>query len=145
MKRRKVVGIVGLVAAGMLALAGMPRAADEQKVDNPQACADCMRECDMCARHCVELAASGKREHTHTLGTCADCASFCAMAAQVVARQGPLAGTACEGCAKACAACGAACEKFPDDEHMKRCAEECRRCEKACREMLQHTGEDGGK
>ena len=34
--------------------------------------------------------------------------------------------------------CGAECEKFKDDEHMKRCAEECKKCAKACREMLKY-------
>ncbi|MGH7137334.1 MAG: four-helix bundle copper-binding protein [Pirellulales bacterium] len=40
---------------------------------------------------------------------------------------------------------GEACEKFPDDPHMKKCAEECRECEKACREMVKHVGHSGGK
>ena len=39
---------------------------------------------------------------------------------------------------KACAKCAAACEKFPDDAHMKKCAAECRKCEKACKDMLAH-------
>jgi hypothetical protein len=56
-----------------------------------------------------------------------------------------MSGTICESCAKACDICGAACEKFPDDEHMKRCAQECRECAKACREMLKHVGADKGK
>jgi hypothetical protein len=154
MERRRVLGMVGLLGATLLVLAGAVRSADQAREDNPhaghmshcaKACADCMRECDMCSRHCTEQVAAGKKDHMQTLGTCADCASFCAMAAHVVARQGPMANLACDGCAKACATCGTACEKFPDDEHMKRCAEECRRCEKACKEMLQHLGSDGGK
>ena len=151
MDRRRVWGLVGLVAAGLLVLGGRAAAADE---DNPhaghmqgcaKACAECMRECDACSRHCAELVASGHKDHLETLGTCADCSSFCEMAAHVVARGGPMSRTACEACAKACAVCGAACAKFPDDQHMKRCADECKSCEKACREMLQHLGQDAGK
>jgi hypothetical protein len=37
---------------------------------------------------------------------------------------------------KACSRCGKACEKFPDDKHMKSCAEECRKCETACKAMV---------
>jgi hypothetical protein len=34
--------------------------------------------------------------------------------------------------------CAKACEAFPDDKHMKACAEECRKCEKACKAMVKH-------
>ena len=30
------------------------------------------------------------------------------------------------------------CEKFPDDRHMKACAEECRKCAKECRDMVKN-------
>jgi hypothetical protein len=105
-----------------------------------KACSDCQRICDACATHCAHMVANGQTEHMHTLQTCRDCASFCAAAAQIVARHGPFSDLICTSCAEACARCGAACEKHPNDEHMKRCAEECRRCEKACREMLKHVG-----
>jgi hypothetical protein len=99
-----------------------------------------MRECEMCARHCADLVAAGRKEHLKTLGTCADCAEFCAAAARIVSRNGPMSVTICEACAKACDTCGAACEKFASDEHMRRCAQECRECAKACRDMIQHAG-----
>jgi hypothetical protein len=103
-----------------------------------KACSDCQRECDTCAAHCAHKIAEGKKEHLTTLKTCQDCADFCVAASQIVARGGPFAMLICAPCAEACAACGKECEKFPDDEHMKRCAAECRKCEKACREMLKH-------
>jgi hypothetical protein len=37
--------------------------------------------------------------------------------------------------------CAEECEKFPDDEHMVRCAKECRRCEKACRDLVKNAGQ----
>jgi hypothetical protein len=105
-----------------------------------KACADCMRECESCAHHCAYQVAEGKKEHLTTLGTCADCGEFCAQAAKIVSRHGPMSVLTCESCAKACDVCGTACEKFPDDDHMKRCAKACRDCAKACRDMVGHAG-----
>jgi hypothetical protein len=143
-------GVAGfLTAAALLAGISAP-GVDEQRAPDDKhphmgahdecakACSDCQRACDSCAHHCGEMVASGKKDHLRTLHTCSDCANFCAAAAQIVARQGPMSGIICEACAKACNLCGAACEKFPDDEHMKLCALECRKCEKACKEMLKH-------
>jgi hypothetical protein len=84
--------------------------------------------------------AEGHKEHARTVQTCNDCGEFCAMAAKIVGRAGPMAVPACEGCAKACDVCGDACEKFPDDEHMKTCAKACRDCARACRDMIKHAG-----
>ncbi len=101
-----------------------------------KACSDCQRACDSCATHCTHLLFEGKKEHLATAMSCQDCATVCAAAAQIVARGGPQSVLICECCAKACDQCGAACEKFPDDKHMKACATECRKCEKACRAMV---------
>jgi hypothetical protein len=101
-------------------------------------CARCMLECESCARHCADMVRRGEVKHEKTLGTCADCGDVCAVAAKVVARQGPMATTICEACATACETCAKACEEFPADEHMKRCAKACRDCGKACREMIKH-------
>lgn len=101
-------------------------------------CNDCQRACDSCATHCAMLLAQGKKEHLHTLQTCQDCSSYCIAAATIVARRGPFSDIICKSCEEACARCAKACEKHPDDPHMKQCAEACRKCEKACREMVRH-------
>ena len=44
----------------------------------------------------------------------------------------------------ACDRCAKECEKFPQDQHMAACAEECRKCEKACKAMLPHVGHAAG-
>ena len=129
---------------GVLATAAPP--ADKPSALTEQcakACADCMRECERCAHHCVHLIASGQKEHTYTLGTCLDCADFCAVAAKVVSRHGPMTVSACEACAKACDVCAAACDKHPEDEHLKRCAKACQDCAKLCRDMVKHTADAG--
>jgi hypothetical protein len=109
-----------------------------------KACSDCQRACDMCSTHCAQKLVDGNKDHMTTLGTCRDCADFCATAAQIVARSGPFSAEICKGCAEACARCAAECEKFPDDAHMKACAAECRKCEKACREMVAHAAHAHG-
>lgn len=106
-----------------------------------KACDECARECNACFRHCVHLVGEGKKEHAKTVQTCADCGAYCQLASQLSARQSPMAGYACDGCARACDDCARACEQFPQDEHMTRCARECRECAKACREMLKHVAQ----
>ncbi len=104
-----------------------------------KACNDCGRACDACGAHCAELIAKGHKEHLATLQTCQDCATHCAAAACITARQGPFTDLICKACAEACKSCGEACEQHKQDPVMRRCAEECRRCERACKEMLKHT------
>lgn len=154
MRRATWLSLFGLTAVLLFALENpAPAAAGDKGKDAhsahfaecAKACNDCQRECDSCAHHCAMQVAAGKKEHLRTLGTCLDCANFCATSSQIVSRHGPLSATICESCAKACATCGEACEKFPGDEHMKRCAQECRKCEKACREMVKHAGHVSSK
>jgi hypothetical protein len=103
-------------------------------------CVRCAKECESCFNHCAHMVAQGKKEHLRTLKTCLDCGEFCAVAAKMMSRHGAFMGLMCEACAKACDECGAECEKFPNDEAMKRCAQACRDCAKACREMVKATG-----
>lgn len=142
--------VLGAAALTLLATAsvGEGRAEDKDQAEHfakcAKACSKCMLECESCARHCVGMVAEGKKDHLKTVGTCSDCAEFCAVSAKIVARRGPMAAMSCASCAKACDVCADACdrccEKSPD-EHMKRCAEECRACAKACRDMVQHAGQ----
>ena len=153
MNTRKFAGIG--VAALALAIGGVVAFAQtgqtqEKKVAHTEhdgmmqacakACSDCQRACDSCATHCTHSLHEGKKEHLTTVMSCQDCATVCVAAAQIVSRGGPHSVLICECCEKACDQCGTACEKFPDDKHMKSCAEECRRCEKACLAMIKHMG-----
>ena len=49
-----------------------------------KACSDCQRACDSCSTHCASMLKQGQKEHAVTLGTCLDCADFCAAASQIV-------------------------------------------------------------
>jgi len=100
-----------------------------------KACSACQRECDSCATHCAHKAHDGKHDHLKSLATCQDCADVCSTAARIVSRGGPFGSLICQACADACSKCAAQCEKFPDDEHMAKCAKECLACREACLEM----------
>ncbi len=160
MDRRIVLGLLGTAVLALVGLGGPATSAEDKDTAAPhahgefdkcaRACAECMLQCESCLHHCFHLVLEGKKEHARTAGTCADCGDFCALAVKVVSRRGPTAVTTCEACAKVCDTCGEACEKFPDDEHMKTCARACRDCAKACREMIHHAGhgaasKDAGK
>jgi hypothetical protein len=136
--------VVVFASHGWAAAQAQPQQHGEHGSDMMQqcarACTHCLRECESCASHCAYMVADGRKDHLHQLGTCADCAEFCAAAAKIVARHGPMAATICTSCARACDLCSTACEKFPDDQHMASCARTCRDCAKACREMVKHTG-----
>ncbi len=133
--------VLGLSAAGR---ADDPPASHDhhaQAFDQcAKACGDCQRACDSCATHCQHMLAQGKKEHQTTLRTCLDCADHCAAAARITARQDPSRLLFARLAKKPALAVAKSARRF-DDEHMKKCAEECRKCEKACREMLTHVAQ----
>jgi hypothetical protein len=75
--------------------------------------------------------------------TLADCAAFCALSAEMLARTSTLGLISCAACADACKRCATECESFDTDMEMKSCQQECLRCEESCRKMAQSAG--GGR
>jgi hypothetical protein len=142
MKMLSVIGLLpGFLAVFLLsapAVRGQDHPHSEHMMKCARICADCQLECDSCFAHCKALLAEGRKEHAKTLQTCIDCSECCSVAAKLTARGSPFAVYACDACAKCCDDCAAACEKFPDDQHMKKCATSCRACSKACKEMIEH-------
>src|SRR5581483_8830580 len=113
MSRYHLLGLLGLMAAGLLVLTATAedRKAEDKKADThhamafmecAKACDDCARICDACGAHCADLIANGKREHLTTLQTCQDCATACSAASCVTARTGPFSDLMCTACAEAC-------------------------------------------
>jgi hypothetical protein len=147
MKRFHSLAALGALTA-VLALGGL-RAQDQKSPHEghgayeacARACADCTLQCESCFHHCAHLVAGGSKEHGRSAMLCNDCGDVCALAAKLTARQGPLAVTVCDACAKSCDTCAEACEKMPSDKHMAACAKSCRDCAKACREMVKHVGQ----
>lgn len=102
-----------------------------------EACGRCIRECDMTFHHCYEFLAAGKTEHALALHLTSDCAAFCMLAANMIAKHSPMMVHSCLPCAEACKACAHECETLHDDATMKHCARVCLDCEHACREMAE--------
>jgi hypothetical protein len=96
---------------------------------------ECQIACDTCYRHCTWKVLTGTKEHGLAMECCLSCADACRLAATLSARNSPLAHHASECCRKCCADAAKACDLFPNDEAMRRCAEACRACEKACKPL----------
>jgi hypothetical protein len=149
---RREFAAAGLSGATLATFAGRSFARDDQTQEHKhdehdhdghvcaKACSACQRECDSCATHCGQKLLAGKADHIKSMLTCQDCADVCATAARIVSRGGPFSVLLCEACAAACSKCAAQCEKFPDDEHMQKCAKQCLACREACLEMTRAAG-----
>ncbi len=146
MDRRKLLGVLGTTAAGLVAMTGRAAAAGRQELHHSAGHDDCIKACQGCARscnetfhHCYEQVAQGKKEHAKALHLVADCAKFCNLSADLVANGSPLMVYSCSACAEACKACAAECDKHESAE-MKECAKACYACEKTCRAMVRAMG-----
>ncbi len=140
MKRRNLLGVLGVTAAGMAAFRGRESKAgerDQSQDDCLKACLDCTRICDETFHHCYKLVMDGSRGHGKALELSSDCAAFCGLSASMIARHSSLMAFSCTSCAAACAACAAECDKF-DMPEMKACAAACRDCERTCRAMVRN-------
>ena len=94
---------------------------------------ECFTTCETGVRHCLDRGGEhAARDHITIL---LDCGAACGAMAVAMARGSALHGRLAQLCADACDLCAASCERFPDDEVMRRCAETCRRCAKECRAM----------
>ncbi|MBX9580386.1 MAG: four-helix bundle copper-binding protein [Gemmataceae bacterium] len=134
------VSFAAVVAAGLggNASADPPHAAHFAHC--ARVCADCLVVCDTCQKHCLDLLGQGKKEHARSAQMCGDCRELYQVASALSARHSPLAGYACEACAKTCDDCAAECDKFKDQKMMADCAAKCRERAKACRDMVGHAG-----
>ncbi|TCZ61059.1 four-helix bundle copper-binding protein [Roseicella aquatilis] len=96
----------------------------------------CVRSHAMCletARYCTEQT-SGHIGPGH-IALLQDCAEMCQLTANSLLRRSPRHAVICNACAELCETCTKACETFPGDEQMRRCAVVCRDCAESCRDM----------
>jgi len=147
MDRRDLLGAFGAAGFGLLA-AGVAEADDTEHhhhhmdkthEDCLKACAECAKECNMMAHHCLDKLCKGEGPtavHAHSHALAIDCAAFCTLSATMIARSSELMTHSCEACAEACRCCAEACEKAQNDAAMKACAAKCRECERSCRQMV---------
>jgi hypothetical protein len=102
------------------------------------ACAESNSTCTVCAD--ASLAEPDPVEMRRSIRLCLDCADVCVATGRVLARQTDyeheIAHAMLEACVRACGICAQECERHPDHEHCRLCAEVCRRCEAACSRLL---------
>jgi hypothetical protein len=151
-KRREVLGGFATGLAGLAVVAnnsadaaGQPSEGDPKHAGTMSACCDtcgeCARACNKAFHHCVEQAAAGKPRHAKMAQIVADCAAFCALSAEMIARNSTLMALSCRACADACRRCARECEASDKDSVMKTCLEACERCEESCRNMVKAMGD----
>lgn len=102
---------------------------DKNALDCIAACNACATECGVNFSHMV-----GKESKNECPACCIDCAAFCRLCADAVARNSLFAKQLCKLCAEVCDWCAKVCGAHEMD-HCKSCAEACRRCAEACRKM----------
>ena len=106
--KNRMFGEIGLIALALtLAIVGVDASANQAQAADTKAdpkmqecakaCSDCQRVCDLCATHCANLLADGKKEHLSCLMHCRDCATCCAACSQVCASGGPLSAVTVPG------------------------------------------------
>jgi len=152
-RRRELLGALGTGAAGLALLARNSAAAtdDTQETDPKhaamikecdEACGHCEAACHKAFHHCITQASSGKLSHAKMAQTVADCAAFCSLSAELLARQSAFMVLSCQACAQACSRCAQECESFANDPSMKACMAACQKCEETCRNMVRMMGAD---
>jgi hypothetical protein len=104
---------------------------------------ECIEECSTChhialltSSYC--LAQGGKHVEPGHLTLLADCADICQTTAKLMLRGSEQHAAACAACAAICRACEQSCAGFPDDRHMRECADACRRCAESCEKVAVH-------
>jgi hypothetical protein len=152
-KRRDLVGALGAGAAGLALLARNSAAATDDAEGSPskhsammkdcdEACGHCAAACQQAFHHCITQAASGKLSHAKMAQTVSDCAAFCSLSAELLARQSAFMALSCQACGEACRRCALECESFANDPRMKACMAACQKCVESCRNMVQMMGAD---
>jgi hypothetical protein len=148
--RRNLIVTVAAGATGVALVAGRSSAQNPAGVDHSDhdvmwktcghTCSDCAQACNKAFHHCITQAAVAKGQHARVAQTLADCAAFCALSAEMLARKSTLALLSCGACADACKRCAEECKSFDADLEMSSCQQDCLRCEESCRKMVQSAG-----
>jgi hypothetical protein len=152
-KRREVLGALALGAASATIPINRADAAQDSSEGDAKhkalmktcgdICGECAEECNKAFHHCLQQAAAGKTPHARMAQIAADCAAFCGLSAELIARHSALMAVSCRGCADACRVCAAECGTFDTDLAMKMCVDACKRCEESCRNMVKAMGGEG--
>jgi hypothetical protein len=137
-RRRDLIGAMGMGAAGMALLPVSLAAASDDPAQEDSTHSRMVSECDEACGHCA--AACQKAFHHCVVLASNDCAEFCNLSAQLLARHSSFMAVSCSACAEACQRCAQECESASDDPTLKACASACQKCEQSCRNMVRMMG-----
>jgi hypothetical protein len=105
----------------------------------------CVQNCEECHQACVELLTycvekGNKHTDPEHIRILRDCAEICQTSANFMLRGSKLHSLVCNVCAEICRRCAESCQKFSDDDTMRKCADMCRKCAETCQKMGQMAG-----
>jgi len=154
-RRREILGALGTGAAGLALALNKTEAGDQPSGDDDpkhagmkraccDACGACAEACNKAFHHSLEQSSAGKPRYAKLAQTVADCAAFCSLSAEMIARHSMMMTLSCRACADACRRCAQECETFDTDLDVKLCTEACQRCEESCRNMVKTMGAETG-
>lgn len=100
----------------------------------------CIDHCTQCHAICLETLAhclnkGGEHANPAHIALLSACADICRTSADTMLRGADVHVHTCAACAEICRRCAADCERFGDDEQMRRCAQACRACADSCAAM----------
>lgn len=96
-------------------------------------CMNTQRACLEAINHCLEeFGTAHSGEHIKLMQTCVE---TCNLSIRLMSLDSDFHQQACELCFEVCTACAEACERYEDNEVMKRCAQACRQSAASCRGM----------
>ncbi len=100
-----------------------------------ESCVACAVACDEAAHHCLTKLAEGDSQHADRHRATTDCAEFCRLAAQMMARQSPYMIQSCQACGEVCQKT-AEIIKDGDAPVMVEARKQMEQCVQTCREMV---------
>ena len=97
---------------------------------------DVLHFCAAQCTHCYDACHLEKKmDMTRCMMNDQDCADISRLAAQLLERNSENTAIFLKLCLEMCERCAAECEKYPEMEHCKKCAEACRKCAEMCKEQ----------
>jgi hypothetical protein len=100
----------------------------------------CIESCLTCSRACLEAAHYSLAQQSVSAGSAVlallyQCADVCQLSVRMMAAESEFHHQSCELCFEVCQRCAEECDRYEQDEFMKKCAKVCRRCGEECRKM----------
>jgi hypothetical protein len=96
---------------------------------------DVLHFCAAQCAHCYDAChLENQKSRSHCMVNDQDCADICRLTAQLLERNSENIDIFLKLCQEMSERCAFECEKHPQMEHCKKCAEACRKCSAMCKE-----------